>query len=64
MNKRYLKKPSEFNKAPVVKVKDEAYKVINGMGCTSFRLMFDDCDWEDINDNNDPNIYNYLYLHW
>ena len=26
----YLKKPSEFNKAPVVEVKNEDYKVVNG----------------------------------
>ena len=35
--------------------------MITGMGCTSFRLMFDDSDWEDINDNNDPDSYNWTY---
>ena len=52
--------PQSWNINPeaVKKVLDE---LINGMGCTSFRLMFDDCDWEKVNDNNDPNSYNWNY---
>lgn len=52
--------PQSWNGNPeaVKKVLDE---LITGMGCTSFRLMFDDCDWEKVNDNNDPNEYNWDY---
>ncbi len=42
-------------------VKDVLDSLITGMGCTSFRLMFDDSDWEVINDNNDPGLYNWHY---
>jgi hypothetical protein len=42
-------------------VKKVLDSLISGMGCTSFRLMFDDCDWEAVNDNNDPDIYNWDY---
>ena len=38
-----------INPAEVKKVIDS---LITGMGCTSFRLMFDDSDWEKVNDNN------------
>src|SRR5258708_1550590 len=52
--------PQSWNVNP-----DSVKKVIDsliiGMGCTSFRLMFDDCDWEMVNDNNDPNVYNWTY---
>lgn len=47
-----------INPASVKKVLDS---LITGMGCTSFRLMFDDTDWESVNDNNDPNLYNWTY---
>ncbi len=52
--------PQSWNMNPesVKKVLDD---LITGMGCTSFRLMFDDCDWEGVNDNNDPNSYNWTY---
>ncbi|HTN07354.1 hypothetical protein [Agriterribacter sp.] len=46
------------NPESVKKVLDS---LITGMGCTSFRLMFDDSDWEGVNDNNDPNSYNWIY---
>ncbi len=46
------------NSDSVKKVLDS---LIFGMGCTSFRLMFDDCDWESVNDNSDPNSYNWTY---
>ena len=46
------------NSESVKKVLDE---LITGMECTSFRLMFDDCDWEETNDNSDPNSYNWAY---
>lgn len=36
-------------------------QLIDSMGCGSFRLMFDDCDWEEINDNDDPQQYNWSY---
>jgi O-glycosyl hydrolase len=42
-------------------VKSVIDSLITGLGCTSFRLMFDDCDWETRNDNNDPNSYNWAY---
>jgi hypothetical protein len=42
-------------------VKEVIDSLITGMGCTSFRLMFDDSDWEKVNDNNDPNSYNWNY---
>jgi hypothetical protein len=47
-----------INPGSVKKVVDS---LITGMGCTSFRLMFDDTDWETVNDNNDPNLYNWTY---
>ncbi len=52
--------PQSWNVNPqsVKKVLDD---LIAGMGCTSFRLMFDDCDWEGVNDNSDPNSYNWTY---
>lgn len=42
-------------------VKEVIDSLITGMGCTSFRLMFDDSDWEVINDNNGPGSYNWTY---
>jgi hypothetical protein len=36
-------------------VKNVIDSLVTGLGCTSFRLMFDDCDWEARNDNTDPN---------
>ena len=42
-------------------VKNVIDSLILGMGCTSFRLMFDDTDWEQVNDNNDPHSYNWKY---
>lgn len=42
-------------------VKKVLDSLIAGMGCTSFRLMFDDSDWEGVNDNNDPNLYDWTY---
>jgi O-glycosyl hydrolase len=52
--------PQSWNVNPeaVKKVLDE---LITAVGCTSFRLMFDDCDWEQVNDNSDPNSYNWAY---
>ncbi len=52
--------PQSWNVNPesVKKVLDD---LIAGVGCTSFRLMFDDCDWEQVNDNSDPNSYNWTY---
>ncbi|MEP7258609.1 MAG: hypothetical protein ABI687_09475 [Flavitalea sp.] len=52
--------PQSWNINPdaVKKVLDE---LIDGLGCTSFRLMFDDCDWETRNDNDDPDVYNWSY---
>ena len=52
--------PQSWNGNPqaVKKVLDE---LIDGVGSTSFRLMYDDCDWEQANDNNDPNFYNWKY---
>lgn len=46
------------NPEPVKKLLDS---LIAGMGCTSFRLMFDDSDWEGVNDNDDANSYNWKY---
>ena len=52
--------PQSWNVNPesVKKVLDS---LVTGMGCTSFRLMYDDCDWEAVNDNNDPDSYNWNY---
>ncbi len=52
--------PQSWNVNPesVKKVLDD---LITGVGSTSFRLMFDDCDWEEVNDNSDPNLYNWAY---
>lgn len=52
--------PQSWNVNPeaVKKVLDD---LITGMGSTSFRLMYDDCDWEQVNDNNDPKSYNWAY---
>jgi hypothetical protein len=36
--------------------------LVDGLGCTSFRLMYDDCDWEKTNDNSDPETYNWTYF--
>jgi O-glycosyl hydrolase len=52
--------PQSWNVNPAA-VKEVIDSLITGMGCTSFRLMFDDCDWEVVNDNNDPNSYNWTY---
>ena len=52
--------PQSWNVNPdsVKKVIDS---LVRGLGATSFRLMFDDCDWEQVNDNNDPDSYNWKY---
>ena len=52
--------PQSWNVNPdsVKKVIDS---LVKGLGATSFRLMFDDCDWEQVNDNNDPDLYNWKY---
>jgi O-glycosyl hydrolase len=52
--------PQSWNVNPdsVKKVIDS---LVTGLGATSFRLMFDDCDWELENDNNDPDTYNWKY---
>jgi O-glycosyl hydrolase len=52
--------PQSWNVNPeaVRKVLDE---LIDSVGCTTFRLMFDDCDWEKVNDNDDPDTYNWNY---
>src|ERR1035437_8602084 len=52
--------PQSWNVNPAA-VKEVIDSLITGMGCTSFRLMFDDCDWEVVNDNNDPNSYNWTF---
>ena len=52
--------PQSWNVNPGA-VKEVIDSLIKGMGCTSFRLMFDDSDWEVINDNNDPDSYNWAY---
>jgi O-glycosyl hydrolase len=53
--------PQSWNVNPdsVKKVIDS---LITGLGATSFRLMYDDCDWEAVNDNNDPDSYNWTYF--
>ena len=43
-------------------VKKVIDSLITGLGATSFRLMYDDCDWEAMNDNDDPNTYNWSYF--
>ena len=52
--------PQSWNVNPdsVKKVIDS---LITGLGATSFRLMYDDCDWEAVNDNKDPDTYNWSY---
>jgi hypothetical protein len=52
--------PQSWNVNPEA-VREVIDSLIYGMGCTSFRLMFDDSDWETVNDNNDPNSYNWNY---
>jgi len=52
--------PQSWNVNPEA-VKQVLDDLITGVGCTSFRLMFDDCDWEDVNDNSNPNAYNWNY---
>ena len=52
--------PQSWNVNPEA-VKNVIDSLITGMGCTSFRLMFDDSDWEAVNDNNDPHSYNWTY---
>ena len=52
--------PQSWNVNPGA-VKKVIDSLVNGLGCTSFRLMFDDCDWELVNDNNDPATYNWSY---
>lgn len=52
--------PQSWNVNPTA-VKTVIDSLITGLGCTSFRLMYDDCDWEARNDNNDPNLYNWAY---
>jgi hypothetical protein len=52
--------PQSWNVNPDA-VKKVIDSLVNGLGCTSFRLMYDDCDWEYINDNNDPDTYNWNY---
>ena len=52
--------PQSWNVNPE-SVKNVLDSLITGMGCTSFRLMYDDSDWEVINDNNDPDSYNWDY---
>jgi O-glycosyl hydrolase len=52
--------PQSWNVNPEA-VKSVIDSLITGMGCTSFRLMFDDCDWETVNDNKDPNSYNWSF---
>lgn len=52
--------PQSWNVNPDA-VKEVIDSLITGMGCTSFRLMFDDSDWETVNDNSDPNSYNWNY---
>jgi O-glycosyl hydrolase len=48
----------DVNPDAVARVVDQ---LIDSMGCSSFRLMYDDCDWEANNDNDDPNKYNWTY---
>ena len=52
--------PQSWNVNPEA-VKKVLDSLVTGLGCTSFRLMYDDCDWEFVNDNNDPNSYNWTY---
>jgi O-glycosyl hydrolase len=52
--------PQSWNINPEA-VKKVLDALIDSMGCTTFRLMFDDCDWEKVNDNDDPNSYNWNY---
>jgi O-glycosyl hydrolase len=52
--------PQSWNVNPQA-VKSVIDSLITGLGCTSFRLMYDDCDWEARNDNDDPNKYNWAY---
>ncbi|MEO8763572.1 MAG: hypothetical protein ABI416_04760 [Ginsengibacter sp.] len=52
--------PQSWNVNPAA-VKKVIDSLVTGLGCTSFRLMYDDCDWEYKNDNDDPNIYNWSY---
>jgi O-glycosyl hydrolase len=52
--------PQSWNVNPKA-VKEVIDSLITDMGCTSFRLMFDDSDWEAVNDNNDPGSYNWAY---
>ena len=52
--------PQSWNIDPQA-VKSVIDSLVTGLGCTSFRLMYDDCDWETRNDNNDPNTYNWSY---
>ena len=52
--------PQSWNVNPEA-VKKVIDSLVTGLGCTSFRLMFDDCDWEAANDNTDPHSYNWAY---
>ncbi|MEO8416865.1 MAG: hypothetical protein ABI472_24595 [Ginsengibacter sp.] len=52
--------PQSWNVNPEA-VKKVIDSLVTGLGCTSFRLMFDDCDWEARNDNDDPDAYNWTY---
>jgi O-glycosyl hydrolase len=52
--------PQSWNVNPEA-VKAVIDSLITGMGCTSFRIMFDDSDWEVTNDNDDPGLYNWTY---
>lgn len=52
--------PQSWNVNPK-SVKRVLDSLVTGMGCTSFRLMFDDSDWESVNDNNDPDSYDWTY---
>lgn len=52
--------PQSWNVNPEA-VKKVIDSLVTGLGCTSFRLMFDDCDWEVVNDNSDPESYNWNY---
>ncbi|HZK63408.1 MAG TPA: hypothetical protein VFC34_04635 [Puia sp.] len=52
--------PQSWNVNPEA-VKKVIDSLVVGLGCTSFRLMYDDCDWESVNDNADPNSYNWAF---
>jgi O-glycosyl hydrolase len=52
--------PQSWNVNPDA-VKKVIDSLVTGLGCTSFRLMYDDCDWESVNDNDDPNTYNWAF---